>query len=55
MKPLESLADALARKVYSESSGAYHQSLVLGGNSEDLNIVLMRMYPMLCAYLRQGS
>lgn len=56
MKPLETLADALMREVFSNperTAHLYHQSLVLGGNAENLDIVLMRMYSMMCAFLDQ--
>ena len=43
MNPLETLADAIMREVYSNdrlTKGLYHQSLVVGGNKENLNIML---------------
>lgn len=54
MQPLETLADALVGQVHlngAHSSGSHHNSFVVGGNSEDLNLVLMRNYPMLQAFV----
>lgn len=53
MDPMESLSDALMSQLFLNpafSSGEYHTSLVVGGNAEDLNIVLMRAFPSLASF-----
>lgn len=54
MEPLEALSDALMRELYlnpNYSSGSYHQSLVVGGNAENLDILLLRVYAMLQSFV----
>lgn len=54
MQPLEALSDALMREVYLNSNysdGPYHQSLIVGGNAENLDILLLRAYAMLQSFV----
>jgi len=56
MKPLETLSDALVRSVHlntEHTRGPFHQSLIVGGNSENLDIVLLRSYSLLRSFLNQ--
>ena len=58
MESTEALSDALMREVYlnpERSHGSYHQSLVVGGNAENLDILLLRAYATLQSFLTAAS
>ena len=54
MNPCESVSEALMREIYLHpgyTSSSYHQSLIVGGNAENLDLVLLRSYPLLESFL----